>query len=474
DRTLEEAVEAVLAGRDPEQQRVKPIGCPLTTTLGTKTKTGGTADAPTYAKDVSRVLQERCVGCHHDGGVGPFALETYDQARAWSDDVVAFTKNGKMPPWKPVAGWGEFHGERTMPPAERDLLARWVKGGTPEGDAKDLPPPLTHETGWRLGEPDVVLKSGEQYKIAATGRDEYRCYVLPTHYDHDLYVRGFEVRPGNKRVVHHVLTFIDAGDGAKKLDAADPKPGYASAGGPPGFLPIGSLGGWAPGGSPRFFMNGAARVLPKSATVVIQVHYHPTGKEEFDSTSIALYLMKEPPKRVLRSTIVTPPGARFSGMRIEPGDANYTIGGSRTLKTDTLLTAITPHMHLLGKEMKLTATLPDGSEKRVLWIDDWDFNWQETFQLKQPLLLPAGTRIDLRARYDNSADNPSNPSRPPKLVQWGEGTTDEMCMAFLEVTTPHETTLAAAKPPSGGAMLRELYLDPLYDGVRARLNRWRD
>ena len=268
------------------------------------------------------------------------------------------------------------------------------------------------------------------YHVEATGRDDFRCFVLPTEITENKSVVAVEVRPGNPRVVHHVLNFIDTTGRARALDAKDPAPGYNSGPGGIGFLPSGALGGWAPGNMPRFLPKGIGRTLPKGADLVIQMHYHKTGKPEDDQTSIGIYYAKEPVTKEVRTFPLT-------NLRIDipAGESRHQISQSVTLTFASSVIAITPHMHLLGKEMKVTATYPDGKVNSMVWIKDWDYRWQDTYIYKDPVVMPKGTKLDLVAYYDNTSANALNPNNPPKRVTFGEETTDEMCFAFIEYVT---------------------------------------
>lgn len=441
---LKDAIEAVLAGRPVSVERTTPVGCPITV----KPAEGTTrARGPSFNRDVAPILQKRCQECHRPGGVAPFSLVTYEQALSWAEDIRAYTQDGTMPPWKPTPGFGHFRDPRTMPKEEIETLAKWVDAGCVQGAPGDLPPPVPFPEGWRLGTPDLVLEPSEEYTLAADGDDVYRNFVLKTHLDRDVYISAYEIIPGNARVVHHVLLFLDGRHVSPRLDALDPGPGYSSQIGLPGFIPTGSLGGWAPGNSPHVLEDGIVRVLPKGSLVVLQVHYHKSGKVERDRTKFGLYYAKKPPERVASPFVVIPPNFRFGGLRIPPGDPNHEVRASYYLPVDLQALTVTPHMHLLGKDMRITAEMPDGTTIPLLEIKKWDFNWQETYNYVRPVDLPRGTRIDMVAHFDNSAENPNNPSNPPKLVTWGEQTTEEMCIAFFEAVPKAKAASAAELKP---------------------------
>lgn len=456
---LRDAIEAVLAGKEVARPRTKAIGCPIHFSENRVAKPEVVPDAgeraPTYSREIARILQNNCQECHRAGGIGPFALDSYQQVVNWSDDIRQFTADGTMPPWKPVDGFGEFKNRRAMSEDDKRLIARWVEAECPRGDDRDLPAPREFSDRWRLGEPDLILEPAEEYELAADGPDVYRCFVMPTNYDRDRYVTAIEVKPGNARVVHHVIAFLDTSGTAERLDANDPGAGYTTSQGFPGFLPRGGLGGWAPGNLGGHLPEGMAKIVPADARVVMQVHYHKSGKPERDRTRLGVYFAKSPVKRGVIALPVMPPGGPLSGMMIPPGDANYEVRGSLTVPIDMLAVAITPHMHLIGKDMRVTATLPDGTVVPMIHVTQWDFNWQETYHYREPLELPKGTRIDLTAHFDNSTENPRNPHRSLQAIRWGESTTDEMCIAFVEVAAKREVaTEAELRLPTRADTLR--------------------
>jgi hypothetical protein len=346
-----------------------------------------------------------------------------------------------MPPWKLVEGHGEFQDVRRLADAEIDTIRQWVDAGCPKGDPADAPQSPTYSEGWKLGKPDVILEMTESYTLDAEGPDEYRHFVIPTNFDEDLYVTALEVYAGNPRVDHHVIVFLDPTGVSEKLDAADPKPGYLTSGGWPGYIAPGALGGWAPGAHAVPLPDGVARVIPKGSRVVLQMHYHKSGRPEVDRTKIGFYTAKEKPRRLLLDAAITPLSALpmlqslpIVAGKIPADDPQFTVRQTMWVPEDIDLLSVRPHMHLIGKEMKVTATLPDGTTQPIVFIRNWDFNWQETYYYKSPVRLPKDTRLDLSATFDNSKDNPANPNSPPKPVSWGEGTTDEMAFCFFEMT----------------------------------------
>lgn len=385
----------------------------------------------TFARDIAPILYQNCAACHRAGEVAPFTLTSYQDAKKRARQLALVAEKRIMPPWKPESH-GEFQDERHLTEEQIGLLKQWADEGSVEGNAADMPPVPKFPTGWALGQPDLLLEPSESYQLEAEGRDVYRCFVVPTHFAEDRWVSALDVHPGNRAVVHHVIAYIDTSGQARRLDAKDPLPGYSTFGGL-GFLPAGMLGGWASGAEAHRLPPETGILLPKGADVVLQVHYHKDGKPESDRTQVALYFNKgfvDKPLHIF-------PLQNF-GLLIPPGDKNYAIRANLPVPADATLLTIAPHMHLLGRQMTVTATLPNGKEKRLIHISDWDFNWQGFYAYREPIKIPRGSRVNLTARYDNSAGNPRNPNSPPKWVSWGEQTTDEMCIAFLGYTVDAE------------------------------------
>lgn len=409
----------------------------------------------TWSKQIAPIVFNNCSNCHRPGEVAPFPLMNYADAKKRARQIAIVTQSRFMPPWKVDEGKEKFQDAHRLTDTEIGMIGQWAEDGAPEGDAAQAPKAPAFTSDWHNGKPDLVLQPEAPYELAAEGDDVYRCFVIPTNYDEDRYVSAMEVRPGNRAVVHHVIAYLDTTGQAREKDMADAGPGYTSFGGI-GILPSGSLGGWAPGLVPRKTPAGSGILLPKGADIVLQVHYHKSGKPEVDQTKIGLFFADGPIDKQVRMMLVVNPG-----IRIPAGEANHIERASTTVPIDITALATTPHMHLLGKEMELTATLPDDTKKKLVRVDDWDFNWQMTYVFNEPIKLPKGSKIDLMARYDNSAQNPTNPSDPPRAVRWGEQTTDEMCIAFIPYTVDEEHLLEGKTAPrlpftfGGGGRRRE-------------------
>ena len=380
----------------------------------------------TYSEHIAPILQKHCQTCHRHGEVAPFTLVDYNDAKAWATEIAQYTQARLMPPWKPAPGYGHFKNERRLTDTEIETIAHWVKAGAPSGDLNAVPPSPEFPEGWALGEPDSIFEMPVEYEIAPEGEDEYRQFIIPTNFDTDRYVQAVDVQPGNRKTVHHVIAYLDVNGEARKLDAQDPKPGYVTEGTGPGFDATGTLGGWAPGVTPSVLPDGVGYLLPKGADIVMQVHYYRTGHVERDRSRLGIYFSKTPNTATLHID-----SAINSKFVIPAGEKWYQVLASKQVKEDAYLLATMPHMHLLGRDMRLIATTAEGEAHDLIWIKDWDFNWQDIYHYRVPLFLPAGTHINLVAHFDNSAENPVNPHTPPIPVGWGEKTTDEMCIGFL-------------------------------------------
>jgi peroxiredoxin/mono/diheme cytochrome c family protein len=465
DHDLTNAIEDLLAGNPVKTPVTKAVGCPI----GGKEAVFKSPTKVTYHKDVAAILQKNCEVCHRPGEVGPFSLTTYKQAVTWAEDIKEYTGNRKMPPWKPTEAAFAFHNDRRLSDADVAILAAWVDGGTPEGDPKDAPPAPKFTDGWMLGKPDLILTTGEEFHLGASGNDAFRCYVLPTNLPEDKYIVGFEVKPGNPRVVHHTLNYWDLSGKAKELEAKakekakpddnDRGPGYGASMGV-GFFPgksprddvpsLGNFGGWAPGQVPRFLPNETGYMLPKGADIVLQVHYHRNGKPETDKSQLGLYFAKKPVKKPYQALVLGPRNPLF--MKIPANEDAHKINGSMYLLSDATMHSVMPHMHLIGKSVKVTMTPPDGQPVTLVDIKDWDYNWQETYWFKEPLKLKAGTKLEIEGLYDNSTRNPNNPKNPPEPVFFGEQTTNEMLFGFFGVTSDDGSRVrAGANPPKPAA-----------------------
>ncbi|HLI84778.1 MAG TPA: cytochrome c [Bryobacteraceae bacterium] len=385
------------------------------------------AATPTYNQEIAPILYQNCAGCHRPGEVAPFSLLTYEDAAKRAALIATITQKRVMPPWKAEPGYGNFRDARRLSDEQIALIGQWAASGAPEGEGpKPVPPKFTE--GWQLGKPDRVVTIPTKFSVPAGGPDVYRCFVISLNLDRDTYIGAMEFRADSRRTVHHALVFADPMGQGRKLAAGSPDGGYNCFGGP-GFLG-GLVAGWAPGITPRKPTPGFATVLRKGTDLVVQIHYHPSGAPAQDQSSLGLFYTQAPTRG--RALFLV----NDRDIDIPAGDSHYVIKASRTLPQDAEVVGITPHAHYLCKDMKVNAYLPDGSVKPLIWIKDWDFNWQGAYTYADPVKLPKGTRVELQYTYDNSDKNPRNPAHPPVRVTWGEQTTNEMGLAFLVLAFP--------------------------------------
>ncbi len=370
-----------------------------------------------------------------------------------------------MPPWRAAVDYGHFLDERQLTKRQIELLSTWATSGTAEGNADDLPPPPVFASGWRLGEPDAVVEVAVPFEVPADGPDIFQHFVLPVPVDKDEMVVGFEFRPGNPAVVHHAVVFLDASGRARQRDAQTPEPGWRTSGSIDASI-TSVLGVWTPGMTPRFYPDDVGTKLDKGADVVVQLHLHPTGKVETDQSRIALYFAKKPVTKVLSRN---PLLLGTLALEIPPGETRYRASSRITLPVDLTLTSVLPHMHLIGKEMKISATLPDGAVKPLIWIKDWNFYWQDSYVYGDPVRLPKGTLLEIEAWYDNSTDNPHNPRTPPQRVLFGNNTTDEMCFALFQAVADQPGGMREMGRSMMQSMMQEWNTAPLSPDARVQI-----
>jgi Flp pilus assembly protein TadD len=396
------------------------------------------AQGVTYAKDVAPLLVDRCGMCHHAGGSAPFSLLTYDEAKRHATQIAKVTQDRLMPPWKVEPGFGPFIGQHPLSGSEIAMLQKWAETGATEGDApkSSVGSHQSSVDGWQLGKPDLVLTLPRPYTLAAEGTDAFHIFVLPIPTAVRRYVRGLEFRPGNARVVHHANIRIDRTPTSRRLDEADPGPGYDGLIARTADYPDGHFLGWTPGQAGPLLPKGFAWTLEPNTDLVVELHMQPSGKAEQIAPSIGLYFTQDPPER-------TPAMLRLGRQDIDipPGDARYTVRDSYVLPVDVEVAALQPHAHYRARQIRGEATLPDGSTKTLLVIKDWDFRWQHVFRYETPLPLPKGTTLSMEYTYDNSSANPRNPERPPVRAVWGQRSAEEMGDLWVQVLTKNDRDL---------------------------------
>ena len=401
---LKEAIDELLAGKSVSTSETEAPGC-----LIGRTAPMAAGDV-TYTKQVSRILQARCQECHRQGQIGPMALLTYDDARAWAGTIREVVREERMPPWYADPRHGSFSNDRHLPKEDADTLVAWVTAGCPKGDEKDLPAPAKFPEGWSVGTPDAVFRMVDEFQVPATGVLDYKKFTVDPGFKEDVWVQAAECRPGNRAVVHHILVYIQLPN--RPIYAAD---GTAMM-----------LSGWAPGDMPGVYPAGTAKRIPAGAKLVFEVHYTPNGTAQADRSSVGLVFAKKPPERPVETNILA-----NMGLRIPPHVGRHEGRFVYTFRDDAKILSLMPHMHLRGVSASYTATYPDGRTETLLSVPDYDFNWQSVYRFKEPLKVPKGTKLTWVGRWDNSADNPRNPD-PTKEVRWGLQTWDEMQNGWME------------------------------------------
>ena len=390
------------------------------------------AQPVTFNKHLAPIVFNYCAPCHRPGESGPFSLLSYDDVKKHARQIVAVTKSRYMPPWLPEAGFGKFADERRLSDDQIRLIERWVEQGEAQGQAADLPPIPKFAQGWQLGEPDLVLRLPKPYTLAAGGSDVYRNFVFSFPLEDTRYVRALEIRPGNKRVVHHANLLIDRNRSSRWKDGRDGHPGF------PGMDlkieanvqdPESHLLFWKPGSVIGEEPDGMAWTIERGTDLILNMHLQPSGKPEIIEPSLGLYFTKDPPR--LRPLLVQLENDR--ALDIPPGAVNFSVTDDFTLPVDVDLLAVYPHAHYLGKQVEAVATLPDGTQTPLIRIRRWDLNWQAVYRYEKPVFLPTGTMIAMRWLYDNSSGNAANPNHPPQRVAAGDRSTDEMGHVWLQL-----------------------------------------
>jgi hypothetical protein len=403
---------------------------------------------PTFYKDVLPVLQKNCQNCHRPGEAGPMSFMSYESTRPAAKAIKAAVLTKKMPPWFADPKYGHFENDRTLSQTEVTTLVSWVDAGAPAGNAKDAPKAVNFVEGWNIGKPDVVFEMPTAFKIPAKGTIDYHYVIIPTNFKEDKYVQFAESRPSDRVHTHHILSFLrEPGSSWLKGEPVGVAfvPGRNGNGGGEGGggNNIGdSLGGYAPGTVPNVLRPGQAILIKAGSDLVLQLHYTADGKEGEDRSKVGLIFAKEKPTE--RLVMLSAQNNRFA---IPPGDPNYEVTQKVTLQAESKLMSFLPHMHLRGKAMDFVITYPDGKKETMLSVPHYSFEWQLSYYLANPVILPKGTTVEAIAHFDNSANNPANPD-PTKEVHFGEQSWDEMMFGFFTVAVaPDVTVMDLMRPP---------------------------
>ncbi len=404
---------------------------------------------PTFYKDVLPVFEKNCQTCHRPGEAAPMSLLTYENARPYAKSIKQAVLTKKMPPWFADPHYGKFSNDRRLSDEDIKTLVAWVDAGAKAGDPKDAPKPVEFADGWQIGKPDVVFEVPTAFHVPASGTIDYQYVRLPTNFTEDKYVQFAEAVPGDREHVHHIIAFIrdprspwfkDAPIGKAFVPSRENSGGGEGGGGGIGGGDM--LAGYAPGTVPDILRPGQAKLVPKGADIIFQLHYTADGKEGEDKSRVGLIFSKMQPTERVFSLAVTNP--RFA---IPPGDPNYEVDAKMTLQDDATLEMLLPHMHLRGKDFEYRAIFPDGHKEILLKVPNYSFSWQLSYYLEKPMVLPKGTVLECTAHYDNSPNNPANPD-PTKEVHYGEQSWDEMMFGFFDVSIPiNKNPMELLRPP---------------------------
>ena len=410
-------------------------GCNRSVGPAVLTSEQAASEAVTFNRDVAPILFAKCASCHRPGEAAPFKLLSYDEARRRARQIAEVTHRRFMPPWSPKEGYGDFAGARRLTEQEIATLAAWVAAGAPRGDDAKSPEPPKFAGGWQLGEPDLVLES-PPYELAAGGGDRFRNFVIPIQLEAPQWVAAIELRPTNPRATHHARLGIDTTYESVRRDAEDPEPGYDGMAW--GRDPDGQFVTWVPGMVARPGLAGSAWRLQPKTSLVLHTHLQPTGKPETTQFRIGIHFAKSPPS--VRPVILRV-GSR--DVDIPAGEPHQTISSQYTLPVDVDVHSIFPHAHSLCKEIRVDATLPDGSTRPLIWIEHFDENWHDNYRYVEPVRLPRGTKLVTEFTYDNTDANVRNRHHPPERTVYGSNAADEMQDVYLQVTAVHPDQRAA-------------------------------
>jgi mono/diheme cytochrome c family protein len=414
---------------------------------------------PTFADDIAPILYAKCTNCHRQGGIAPFAIESYTDARNSGWVIKESVRTGHMPPWSPDTTYTHFKGERTLNRTQIDAIVTWVNSGMPRGNIANEPSPPVYSSSSQLTLPVDATFRIPTYTVS-TGLDEYRCFVIPSGTNQLRYLRQLEMEAGNPAIVHHMLLFADTTGQCRTFDAASPGPGYTNAGGI-GVANAQLLGGWAPGTGPLELPGNFGIPILPNADLVLQVHYAPGSIGQADSSLFRFVyhpLSATGIRPVFQAPILNHQSTMLNGpLQLAAGEVK-TFRQSFTTPFPATILTIFPHAHLICRDWKVYAYRPSSADTiPMIRINEWHFHWQGTYMYRKPIVLRPFDQLQAIGRYDNSVLNPFNPSDPPRPVTAGEGTLDEMMLVYLAFT-PYQpgdeniildSTLITSNPTKG-------------------------
>jgi len=436
---LRNAINQLLAGKDVTTASTELVGCHIG-----RVRTPKANATVTYANQISRLLQNRCVECHRQGEIAPFALSDYEEVVGWAEMIEEVVLEQRMPPWHANPKHGKFQNDRLLTSEEKKMISQWVADGAPLGDVTQLPAPKKYLSGWQLPrKPDAeFFIQKKPFRVAAEGEIKYQWFTVDPKFTEDKWLQAAEIQPGNRAVVHHILAFIRMPKNMKSFRGGG---GY--------------LAGYVPGLRATPYLKGMAKFIPAGAHLAFQVHYTPIGSEQLDQSKIGLIFADK--KEITHEVMTTQ--ALQNRLDIKPNAKNQRVEAiSKSATIDVQLLSMMPHMHLRGKSFRYETVDANGNTEILLDVPAYDFNWQTAYKLRQPKTLPSGTRVHCIAHYDNSEDNLNNPD-PTQLVHWGDQTWEEMMIGYFDIAVPVAISKAgreskAKKKPNSSKKLKQLFV----------------
>ena len=384
------------------------------------------AQSITFNEHIAPIIHQNCTPCHRPNEVGPFSLITYQDVAKRGKFIQKVTAIRYMPPWRADHDFGEFKNVRKLSVGQIALIRLWVENGMPEGDKKDFKLPDLETLSKFSQKPDLSLSFKNAFPISSNAKEDYILFSMPTNLPTDTYIKAIEFKAGNKKLVHHARISVDTTNVMRIVDAKSIDDSTISE--------YGKIRmkeeywyGWLPGNNAIQYQDGLAKRLQANSDLLLNIHYAPNvSKNEKDSSIVNLYFSKEPIEKEVRTLILQESNVTNQPFEIAADTIITFYAKSPELPYPIYLLSVMPHQHFLGKSLRSFAITPGGDMIPLIKISNWDFNWQMTYEYKEPLLIPTGSIIFAEATYDNTKNNPENRFSPPRKITYGWNSTKEM------------------------------------------------